>query len=203
MPSQFKYDKYKACRNIRFRILEYAVEDERFVSLFDQIAQVIKAAEQACEKAVASGNEDYIEAVCDDEAENIEEAIGVTFLILQTKIRRVVDAAADLFPKQQDPKDILGTHDNKPHSLIKLIWELANYYKHRDEWSASVWHAEKGKGVSTRKVVETVGVMTASTGNLRTALENLGISRYSECTQLATHVQRWAEKILEKGKSVS
>jgi hypothetical protein len=142
MPSQFKYDKDKARWNIGLRILRYAVEDERFVSLFDQIAQVIKAAEQACEKAAASGYEDYIGAVCNEEGQNIEEAIGVTFVILQTKIRRVVEAAAGSFPKQC-PTDILGTHDDKPHSLIKLIWELANYYKHRDEWSASVWHSQR------------------------------------------------------------
>jgi hypothetical protein len=58
----------------------------------------------------------------------------------------------------------------------------------------------KGKGVNTRKVVETVGVKMA-TANPRTALKNLGISRYSECTQLATHVQRWAEQILEAAKT--
>jgi hypothetical protein len=161
----------------------------------------LKAAEQACEKAAASGCEDYIGAVWNEEGQNIEEAIGVTFVILQTKIRRVVEAAAGSFPKQC-PTDILGTHDDKPHSLIKLIWELANYYKAQRRMVSIRLAFATGKGVNTRKVVETVGVKMA-TANLRTALKNLGISRYSECKQLATHVQRWAEQIFGSGKNAS
>ena len=207
MPStRFQFDRDKALRNLRLRILEYAVQDDHVTSVLGEIARAIRTSEQACDKAAlqATDDPDYVDAICDEETANIEEAAGVAFLILQMKIRRVVEAAKYLYPRQ----DIMkrgGNHRTYPHSLIKLIWEVANYYKHRDEWSAAVWERGLKQNnpelykkirvqIRAREVVECLGIVMSSTGNLRTSLESLGVSPYSDCKNLAAQVQTWARE---------
>ena len=85
--------------------------------------------------------------------------------------------------------------------LIGLIWDVANYYKHRDEWSDEVWeHVGKSdrwleQARRTRRSVQKIGIVQSSTGNLRTAYEFFGITPYSNCRQLAEKVQAWAEGV--------
>jgi hypothetical protein len=59
------------------------------------------------------------------------------------------------------------------------LWDIGNYYKHRDEWSVEVWR-EKRRGEKdgplrqnrrTRRSVQRVGIVHNSTGNMRTAYE--------------------------------
>ncbi|MGA7807072.1 hypothetical protein [Bradyrhizobium sp.] len=156
--------------------------------------------------------------MADTEADYIEELVGASFLILQAKIRRVAEASERLvaFMSEQYAMEIKGLdrqsvfklggiYRKTGHSRIALIWAVANYYKHRDEWEAEVWQVPPTQGRDphrqsrgTRETVEKLGVTQFSTGNMRKAYEFFRIKPYSKCEKLAEKVQDWSEKIYRR-----
>jgi len=205
--------------NPRLWLLKYEVEDERFLQIIGDFADLIKRSERACEKAAKQGIPEYAEAVADTESDYLEELVGASFLVLQAKIRRVDQAAKRLvtFMKEQygvtisglDHQSVFGlegNYRNSGHSRVALIWAVANYYKHRDEWDADVWKNTPagsrsgdphGHSRRTRRVVEKVGIVHLSTGNMRTAYKFFRVEPYSRCEKLAEKVQSWAKKVYQ------
>lgn len=196
-------------------LLKYEVDDERFLQIFADFSRLLRRSEKTCEQAANTGNEDYAQAVGGSEADYIEEIIGASFLVLQAKIRRVTHAAerlrSYLLAHQIDIADLQrakaikigGRYKRKKASLIELVWDIGNYYKHRDEWPVEVWRATKTKdrqvtlARKTRKSVERVGITMSSTGNMRKAYEFFGLDPYSKCEQLAEQVQDWAKRVYD------
>ena len=82
-----------------------------------------------------------------------------------------------------------------------MIWDLGNYFKHRDEWPPEVWDdaepvERRWKDAwRTRKSVARVRIERSSTGNMCTAYEFLGVEPYSRCALLAEKVQEWADRV--------
>ncbi len=204
-------------------VLEHEVRDDRFVRIIDDIARLIASSEDACERAVASGNDDFADAVIATETDYLEDLIGTIFLMLQTKIRRVGEAAmvvsdalergygaaAKKWAKPPVVRAEGGAYNGTPHSLVELVWAVGNYFKHRDEWSSDVWTPPatitKGlkQSIATRTVVQSVGVVESSTGNMRTALEFFGVDPYSSCGKLAQDVQAWADTLLDDARAAA
>lgn len=192
----FNFDKAKTLRNIVIRGLEYEVEDDQFIQIIEEMSRLIAITERQCNAAFEQGDDAAGESACD----YLEELIGISFVILQTKIRRVVSAVERLRKAtNQDPISITLFR-------IRLFWDMANYYKHRDEWSAVIWR-DKGanekreskleQARQTRRSVERLGIVMVSSGNLRTSYEKLGIEPYSDCRRLAIEVQDWARQVLK------
>jgi len=206
-------------RNPLFRLLKYEAEDERFLQISGDFAGLIRRSEKARRNAARQGNPDYAEAVAEREADYLEELVGASFLVLQTKIRRVTRAAERLakFMREHhgltmnglDHQSIFGLGGNcrkTGHSRIALIWAVGNYYKHRDEWDAEVWKdpptGAQGRDPhrqsrGTRRTVEKLGIVQHSPNNMRRALEFFGIKPYSKCEVLAEKVQAWAKKVYQ------
>jgi len=196
------------------RLLRYAVEDDTVTRLMDDLARPIRRFEEICEEAEQSGDQDGALGVYAEEVDYLEDLIGASFVVLQTKIRRVCSSALSLneelmtlidrgVPGFEDQRAVLSLGDkygSTGSTLVELIWDIGNYFKHRDEWPPEVWDEEaKGEKRSiknartTRKSVERVGIVWNSTaGNMRTAYEFLGVMPYSRCGKLAEAVQRWA-----------
>jgi hypothetical protein len=211
-------------RNIRLRLLKHDVDDDRFLQIFSNLASLIRRSERACEKAQNASDPDYAEVVAEFEADYLEEIIGASFVVLQTKIRRVQAAASELaaFMRSQysigvsglDRTSVMrlrGPYRNSGSSLIALIWAVGNYYKHRDEWSAMVWKepapGEKEPGSlhqsrATRRMVQKAGIVRSSTGNMRAAYEFFGIDPYSNCERLADEVQAWAKAVYDEARRI-
>lgn len=196
MKSRFQYHR-PTVWSLRLRLLKYEVEDTKLSDLLDDLARSMRRSEAACEKA-SEGNPEIADAICDDEVTYIEELIGTALVALQTRIRRVREATNDFNVR---PMEIGDEFAGTGRTLISLIWHVANYYKHRDEWSDEVWDdtPSKEKAVEksrhTRRIVQVTGIEKSSTGNLRTASEFFGIYPYSNCGQLAEKVQDWAEAV--------
>ena len=152
------------------------------------------------EKASES-NPDFAEAIIDDEAGYVEELIGISLVALQTRIRRIVNGSKDF---GIEAMDIGAEFSGTGKTLIRLIWDAANYYKHRDEWTAEVWEdtATSDRWLEqarrTRRSVQTIGIEQSSTGNLRTAYDFFGVAPYSNCRHLAEQVQQCAEAVYAK-----
>jgi hypothetical protein len=192
---KFQYDRDKMARNLGLRLLASEVQDDRYIRILDEMARLIRASERACDVAQAANNEALIEI----EADYLEELIGLTFVVLQNKIGRVMSAAsAEQYTAKRESQDVRSDR-------IKLFWDVANYYKHRDEWGPTVWLEEcmpirKYKAlkpqIETRRRVDRLGVVMASTGNLRQVYESLGVHIFSDCKKLAVEVQQWADQVL-------
>jgi hypothetical protein len=115
---------------------KYEVDDERFLQIIRDLSCLIKRSEVACKNAARIGNDDYANAVADTEADYIEELIGASFLVLQTKIRRVTNTAERLrsyllenkinVPELQraDAIKIGGRYKRKRASLVELVWDV-------------------------------------------------------------------------------
>jgi hypothetical protein len=195
--------------------LKYEVEDDRFLLIFADFARLIRRSEKACEDAARQGDPGYVDFVGESESEYIEEIIGASFLVLQTKIRRVTGAALDLhqamlarhniniveLANPASIRRIAGRYKRKRASLVELAWDVGNYYKHRDEWPAVLWRGQRGvrresQARRTRRSVQRLGIVQFSTGNLRRAYEFFDIVPYSNCVELANRVQDWANMIL-------
>jgi len=159
-------------RNVKFQRLEESVREERFPRIFDEIAQLIGASERAYAEATADDHKDgeYLAEICNEEIKTIEELIGVAFLVLQMKITKARTAARRFFDKDYNLLGLCGNHEPYKHSLIKLIWEVANYYKHREAWPNAQHKA-------TLEVAKELGLLTSRRGNMAMAFEKLGITR--------------------------
>jgi hypothetical protein len=207
--------------NIAFWLLKHEVEDERFLQIFADFSKIIRRSEQACERAAKSDNPDYEDLVAETESDYLEEIVGASFLVLQAKIRRVREAFAELGRHMEAEfavtipelrKDVAmqmqGSYKGTGDSLVQLVWDVGNYYKHRDEWDADTWGAAplgskdpSRQSRATRMSVQRVGITRGSTGNLRTAYEFFDVDPYSKCEKLAEEVQSWAKEVLAFARS--
>lgn len=137
----------------------------------------------------------------DGEAAYVEELIGISLVALQTRIRRIVNTSKDF---GIEAMDIGAEFSGTGKTLIRLIWDAANYYKHRDEWTAEVWE-DSGpsdrwleQARRTRRNMQIIGIERSSTANMRTTYDFFGVAPYSNCRHLAEQVQLWAEAIYGK-----
>jgi hypothetical protein len=204
-----------AAIDISIRLLRYAVEDDTVTRLMDDLARSIRRSEEICDEANKNGDQDDATNICDEEVDYIEDLLGVSFVVLQMKIRRVFLRAVSLnkdleafglntVPSFENQRAVLALGDkygDTGATLVELAWDIGNYFKHRDEWLPEVWDDElNGETNSiarrTRKSVERVGIVWNSTaGNMRTACECLGVIPYSSCAKLAEAVQHWADHV--------
>jgi hypothetical protein len=91
----------------------------------------------------------------------------------------------------------MGPRFDARWSKIELLWALANYFKHRDEWSSHSWTDPKGPEQHTVPVILAAGLKPGSTGNLRRGAEALGNSDYADMSVLQTVIREWADQVRE------
>ncbi|NEV75926.1 hypothetical protein DYI24_02555 [Rhodopseudomonas sp. BR0C11] len=206
-------------KNSSLWLLKHEVDDEQFLRIICDFARLIRRSEKACDEAARQDNPNYRAFVIDAECDYLEELVGSSFLLLQAKIRRVRRAAKELNAFMNDQHGLAvdiqdekiinlhGSYRNSEHSQIKLIWEIGNYYKHRDEWDHEVWEDVPAQGRDpleqprrTRRTVQAIGIVQFSTGNLRQAYEFFEIQPYSKCEKLAKEVQAWAKDVYQLAK---
>ena len=136
--------------------LRYEAQDERFLRIFGDVAKLIGKSEKACREVSGEDDPRYQDVIIDAESEYVEELIGASFIVLQTKIRRVTTAALELRKTMLKEHKIdldqlsnagrihdqCGPYNGTQASLVQLVWDVGNYYKHRDEWPIEVWKKE-------------------------------------------------------------
>jgi hypothetical protein len=182
--------------------LRHNVDDEHFLHIFADFAKLIHTSVKLHEHA------DALLEDAEDEINYIEELLGLSFVLLQAKIRRVSEAAAKASPlKPSDARALGRPYKNTGKSLAELIWAVGNYYKHRDEWDREVWKVKKAdeqenntlrQSRKTRSIIEQLGVERRSACNMRKAYDFFDIDWASNCTPLASRVQEWATAVYEK-----
>jgi hypothetical protein len=91
-------------------ILEFHVDDDRFLQVFGEISKVIRASAQRYENA----DDGTIEA----EGEYIDELLGIPFVLLQAKIRRVRQWAKD---ERYGPKTLVLMISAVPTTRLRIL----------------------------------------------------------------------------------
>lgn len=141
--------------------MRFGVEDDRFLRTFAEVSRIIQASATSCERA----SDEFI----DEEVHYLEELLGVSFIVLQAKIRRVSEATKAAPLGLLKAREVSGGYKQTGKTLVELIWAIGNYYKHCDEWDSEVWEDRKAgeqetnqlrKSRNTRRVVEKGGNQT-------------------------------------------
>ena len=141
----------------------------------------------------------------------IEELAGVGFTLAQVYISQVISSTESLcqIAGIERPKPLMIRQSNSRRvgssqfTQIEVIWDVANYYKHKDEWQGKSWrHIERSQSrvdkqrAKTIQVLRAIGCEEHCTGNFRRAAEALGMANY-ELGQLAEILEAWHAKLRE------
>lgn len=166
------------------------------------------------------------DAFAQDECEQIEDLLGIAFVVAQTYLTSVRTALVRASSYLRKPLSFIGNGEG--HSLyalenpiepisgrpsIEVVNAIANYWKHHEEWQVqwpklvdnlweSYWDNSKGsKG--TKKAIEiahAIGMRPSSSGNMRVAVSTLGVSKLYDLAPLRHILKNWADCLFEKVK---
>lgn len=132
--------------------LKFAVDDKQHIRIFEDFRELFGRSYRLVTEAIAEENQDFLDFIQDSEGEYVEDLIGSSFIILQTKLRRVKTEARKLaksmnedhgieIPRLVDAVQSMGRTVLKTPktSFAGAVWATANYFKHRDEWDLRWW----------------------------------------------------------------
>ncbi len=194
------------------------------------IEQEIAAAFERIELAARNGEDEYRDAVTDDECALVEELLGLAFVAAQTFMTGVRTSIAALskacendfgrplaFARQPKSFDVFNKGDplqpGSPHTTAKVINAIANYWKHQEDWptrediknhrSVTVWDPATMRTDNEKRTLEVVtgiGMAPLSSGNLRAAAEMLGVTDYRDLSPIRQKLKHWANSIYEAAR---
>ena len=177
------------------------------------------------EKAEKSGNADALEALVDDECDQVEELLGIAFVSAQVFISRIKTRLKTLNrvceEDFQQPLDLVSSGDfhrdvvrrgetlqNDPDRyVVEVIYAVGNFWKHSDEWTTCEvprdnritrgWELA-GRQKPTVAVVSAIGLAPGSSGNLRSAAESIGIEKYDDLRPMRRALTEWAKNVYQE-----
>lgn len=207
------------------RVIRHAADMDAIERLHAAIERDIAASRRRINRARAN-EEEYLDAVIDDECDHVEEMVGIAFVAAQAFIGRFrtrIAWASNMMLSElgvrlnfvTSPKAyevlkmarILSASSGE--SVIEVIHEVANYWKHQEGWPTRdevrdgrirvVWNAV-GNSKRTIEIVENIGMRYGNSGNIRTAADVLGVTNYADLSPLRKDLQAWAEGLFEKAR---
>lgn len=89
----------------------------------------------------------------------------------------------------------IGPRFDAQYSKVEILWALANYFKHHDEWSSRSWTSKQGPERHTIPVILAAGLQPGSNGNLRTGAKALGNPDYADMAAFQTAIREWADQV--------
>lgn len=192
---------------VRLHLLQIHAGDPTFTRVLSELHNGIEAVEKYLDQAKRSGNDDYYDALCDDECAFIETIAGSAFIVAQTYITGIVESVKKIavalcadgkhgIPCHKAGILRLGSHkiQGTKYTLAEAINAFANYFKHRDEWRYDWKRLTRADQLATAKVISDLGASQGSTGNLRTGLESLGYPDYG-ITKMGADLEAWAKSV--------
>ena len=199
--------------NALLTLLDLALRDTTFENVLRHLGEGVSAASRRANSP--EGHEDWVDAVVDEECDFIEDILGAAVVVCQTRITAITSLALQLgqraldkgtpfaaFGGRKEDVRALGEAASLPavpgkssFSKVEVLWALANYFKHRDEWRKMDWTKLSGQEQRTVEVIAAVGLRSGSTGNLRQGAQVLGNASYADTDVFAQAVNEWGEKV--------
>jgi hypothetical protein len=179
--------------NHHLRMLRYAVDDDAAMLAMYDFASLIRRAESTCDDAP--------DWHLDGPIAEIERHLGLAFVNLHVWIDRVANEALGLCEaltrqgvnlRKVDKQSLLalsGPYRGNASSLVQLVCDAANHFKHEQGRVRSPGRSAKKAGIHA--IVQS----SSSNGDLREIYEFFDLGQYSNCGQLADEVQKWAEAV--------
>jgi hypothetical protein len=160
--------KRRTALDFRLKMLDFVVDADTYERVLRELGGGIRRSADWAESAA--------EEQLDDEIEFVEGLLGAAYVVCQTQINAVVQATlrvpdrAITFPNGDAP-DVraLDPQFNGKYSKIELLWALANYYKHKDQWTRSTWDNPPAQQKRTILVLTAAGLSFGS--SLRTGAQ--------------------------------
>lgn len=177
--------------------------DHRPDRILDVIGSTIAESGRTIEAAKACSDTEYYRTIEDNEAEYVEQLIGVALVAAQTYISETVSRVVNIhntatkpsfrFPTNGTPHEIMTFSNNKvgdpPTHFVLVLNALANYFKHADEWTA--WNSLNNLQKQTRDIIQSVGATEYCTGNLRRGVAALGVKDLEDLRPIADTCRSW------------
>lgn len=203
--------------HMSLRLLRFAAEDSTYRSVLQAIAEALRDADARIDEALRSADQEWQEVVVDEECALDEHLLGAAFVICQAQITAVVSRAQNTrkhvlsrggtfsaFGESKEAVRDLGARLPPPATAtrVEMLWALANYFKHREEWPRDWSKINKPDTKKTVDVIKQAGLSWQSSGNLRAASEYLGNSGdYAKVQSFADIVDAWANVVVEAVKA--
>jgi hypothetical protein len=140
-----------------------------------------------------------------DETQVIENMLGTAYVVCQNEITAAVQAAlrvedaakVSIFlgskPAERESRvRAFGPQFDHNLSQIEVLWHLANYFKHRDEWDPVTWD---GGNKFTLDAIKAAGLKPLNSGNLRQGAEALGNTEYADMDVFHKVIRSWTEDV--------
>jgi hypothetical protein len=186
-----------------------------------EVLAALETAFDASEKRLAEPEEsnesaDYKQFIAEEEARLRQALFGTAFVVCQAYIAAVIaharrlseslreDGSPNFLPATREKlfnavgaDIVLGTE----YSKVELICELANYFKHSDEWAEDQWDrpADKGRGY-TVKVLLACGL--ENNGKvLEQGARVLGVRRGQWLAELDSIFSEWSHRVAQAAKA--
>jgi hypothetical protein len=187
--------------DIHLRFLDFALGAE--ADGYESVLLTLGAGIRKSTRRIDRAPDDML---VDVEIEFIENMLGATYVVCQNEITAVVQATlkvANDVPNKalfqgRTPKNressvrALGPQFDKKFSKVEILWQLGNYFKHRDEWDPTSW---KGGSSWTLAAINAAGLRPGCSGNLRQGAEALGNAKYADVTLFQQIIRSWSDDV--------
>ena len=191
--------KRRTALDVRLQLLDIAIKADTYENVLSALGRGIR---EAVGRVETGPNDD---AVIDYETEIIENMLGTAFVVCQAQANAVLQAALKIPGQTMKDYEIrkLGPRFDGNYSKVEVLWALANYFKHRDEWGRSMWSNPGKREKSTVDAIKAAGLSVGSTGNLRMGAEALGNRSYTDAGVFYGVVRDWSEKVGEDARRLT
>lgn len=191
-------------------------ECETLKSVLRMVGKAALNAEQRISDLSQSNNDaEYLAELVAEETILIEDLLGCAFVAAQSYVTRITARIKRLHERlERDGHCLTTTNGGKPalidafsdtvpsttHTQIRVIWELANYFKHHADWPPN-WDNVRKDHKRTVATVRSIGAAPTSSDNCRKGLAALGIHCLSDVYTIATIVSDWHAKLADAYKN--
>jgi hypothetical protein len=206
--------------------------------LHGAIEHEIGVAYERVEHAAPRAEEDWGVEVMDDEWAAVEGLLGLAFVAGQTFMTGVRTSIAGLGKELQDVghplslghPPVLVSADGRgarglfdignplqsgsPHTGVRVINEVANFWKHQDEWPITYesaahprrcpdwdWEAMAKNERCTLEIVGPIGMAPCRSGNLRDAAGALGVGDFRDLSPIRQKLKDWANDLYQEARA--
>ena len=199
--------------------LELAIADNTYSEVLSVLGNAVKVAADRADSVRKSRGPDIADMVPEMQGDIIGNLLGAAYLVCQSKITAVVQAALKeecQIAKERPGFSVFGTDfkmrklgepfDCSNYSKLQVLWELGNYFKHGDEWNLvwdgmnSDWDIIKKKNKRTITAIKAAGLspMADRGGNLFMGAKALGNTEYSNMTVFTKIIADWSECVRKR-----
>jgi hypothetical protein len=200
---------------ILLELIKLHAQSATLERVLDSFGVAVATCSETIAQAEQSGNQDYIDAVVDDQCAVVENVIGAAFVASQADLTATISHVKRLHARANTDGHVLTSSDGRkagilrlgnalqpglPYSDVEVINAFANYFKHHDEWNAP-WTTLTGQSKETADTIMAFGATEGSTGNLRQATRALGVTDSRDLVSLSGLIERWRQTIVQRYES--